>query len=110
MYCPTPAQEVGEHVVHELFASVQALEEELKPFLDEIKPMDFSEEQEAESQATTHCYMCEQPFTAASYETGPAYGKKLNLRKRRDHSHATGEYRGAAHVGCNMKKRRKHIL
>lgn len=79
LYRPTPApdmsmEEVGEHVVDELIVSLRELKEELKPFLDKIKPMDLSEEQEAELQAATHCYMSEQPFTAASYEMAPADG------------------------------------
>lgn len=109
-------EEVSERVVDELITSIQALEEELKPFLAEIKPVDLTEEQEAEFQAATHCYMCEQPFTAASYEMAPADGipeeveKKLRVRKVRDHNHATGEYRGAAHASCNInKKQLKHI-
>ena len=49
LYRPTPApdmsmEEVGEHVVDELIVSLQELEEELKPILDEIKPMELSEE------------------------------------------------------------------
>lgn len=121
LYRPTPTpdmslEEVGERVVDELITSIQALEEELKPFQAEIKPVDLTEEQEAEFQAATHCYMCEQPFTAASYEMEPADGipeeaeKKLRVRKVRDHNHATGEYRGAAHASCNInKKQLKHI-
>ena len=49
LYRHTPApdmsmEEVGEHVVDELIVSLQELEEELKPILDEIKPMELSEE------------------------------------------------------------------
>ena len=59
-HTPTPdmsVEEVGERVVDELITSLQELEEELKPLLAEIKPMDLTEEQEAEFQAATHCYM-----------------------------------------------------
>ena len=79
LYRPTPTpdmsvEEVGERVVDELITSIQALEEELKPFLAEIKPVDSTKDEEAEFQAATHCYMCEQPFIAASYEMEPADG------------------------------------
>lgn len=99
----------------ELITSIQALEEELKPFLAKIKPVDLTEEQEAEFQAATHCYMCEQPFTAASYEMGPTDGtpeeaeKKLRVRKVHDHNHATGEYRGAAHAGKQETRNNSNI-
>ena len=58
--------------------------------------MVMTEEQEAEFQAATHCYMCEELF----------YEKEENWYKVRDHNHATGEYRGAAHFSCNLNKRR----
>lgn len=86
LYCPTPTpdmsvEEVGEWVVDELITSIQSLEEELKPFLAEIKPVDLTEEQEAEFQAATHCYTCEQPFTAASCEMEPADGTPEEAEK-----------------------------
>ena len=62
--------------------------------------MQLSMVEEAQFQASTHCYMCEGLFHA----------EKENLKKVRDHNHATGEYRGAAHSICNLNKRgSKHI-
>ena len=59
-----------------------------------------TEEQKADFQAATHCYMCEELF----------YEKEEHWCKVRDHNHATGEYRRAAHFSCNLNKRRKtHI-
>lgn len=62
--------------------------------------MVVTEEQKAAFQVATHCYMCEEPF----------YEDEEKWRKVRDHNHATGEYRGAAHNQCNLnKKRSTHI-
>ena len=62
--------------------------------------MILTEEQEAEFQAATVFYVCEEPF----------YEDEGKWRKVRDHNHATGEYRGAAHAICNLSKRRSaHI-
>lgn len=93
-------EELGDKVVDQLMISLQELEQELKPFLAEIKPTDLTEEQEAEFQAATHCYMCDEVIDPSI----------LWRSKVRDHNQATGEYRGAAHQSCNLNKRRStHI-
>ena len=93
-------EELSDEVVDALMESLQALEKELLPYQEEVKPMQLSVEEEAEFQAATHCYMCEKEFQT----------KSMNYIKVRDHNHATGEYRGAAHSICNLnKKRSKHI-
>ena len=88
-------EETSNQVIDQLMESLQQIEKELLPYQLEVKPMVMTEEQEAEFQAATHCYMCEELF----YE-------EENWCKVRDHNHATGEYRGAAHFSCNLNKRR----
>lgn len=91
---------ISEQVVDELIVSLQALERELLPYQLEVKPMNITEKQKAEFQASKQCYMCEEPF----------YEDSEKWHKVRDHNHATGEYRGAAHAVCNLNKRRStHI-
>ena len=77
--------------------SLQALERELLPYQLEVEPMNITEEQEAEFQASKQCYICEEPF----------YEHCEKFQKVRDHNHATGEYRGAA-LAAN-KRRSTHI-
>ena len=89
-------EESSQLVVDQLMESLQQIEKEVLPYQLEVKPMVMTEEQEAEFQAATHCYMCEELF----------YEKEENWCKVRDHNHATGEYRGAAHFSCNLNKRR----
>ena len=100
---PTPdssLEDLSEQVIDKLMTSLQALEKELLPYQLENTPMIMTEDQEVAFQAATHCYMCGDPF----YED---YEKWCKVR---DHNHATGEYRGAAHAICNLnKKRSKHI-
>ena len=101
LYRPLPnpemtLEESSQQVINELMKSLQQIEEELHPYQLEVKPMALTKEQEAEFQAATHCYMCEEIF----------YEREENFRKVRDHNHATGEYRGAAHQSCNLNKRR----
>ena len=87
-------------MVDELIVSLQALERELLPYQLEVKPMNITEEQEAEFQASKQCYMCEEPF----------YEDSEKWHKVRDHNHATGEYRGAAHAACSLNKRRSTYI
>ena len=101
LYRPSPnpemtLEESRQLVVDQLMESLQQIETEVLPYQLEVKPMVMTEEQEAEFQAATHCYMCEDLF----------YEKDENWCKVRDHNHATGEYRGAAHFSCNLNKRR----
>ena len=46
---------------------------------------------------TPDCYIRQEPFTEQDY-------------KVRDHDHATGEYREAAHRSCNLRKKRKIVI
>ena len=93
-------EELSDEVVDALMESLQELEKELLPYQEEVKPMHLSAEEETQFQAATHCYMCEKPFQK----------KTKNWGKVRDHNHASGAYRGAAHSICNLeKKRSKHI-
>lgn len=105
LYRPTPDEDTSleeccDDVINHLMESLQDLEEELLPYQKEVKPMVLSEEQQAEFEAATHCYMCQDPILE---KTG-------KWSKVRDHNHATGAYRGATHSHCNLnKKRSMHI-
>ena len=105
LYRPTPdkdtsLEEASADVIDNLMESLQELEEELFEFQKEIKPMLLSEEQQAEFQAATHCYLCQDPILE----------KEGKWSKVRDHNHATGEYRGAAHSHCNIQKKRSYHI
>ena len=67
------------------------------PYLKENKPMNLSPFQWQQHKKATSCYICNGPFTEEDY-------------KVRDHDHATGEYRGAAHQSCNLQKKRKIVI
>lgn len=73
------------------------LEETLPPYLKENKLMVLTEEEEAQLLAAQVCYICKHPF-------------KEENRKVRDHDHATGAYRGAAHQTCNRQKQRQLLI
>ena len=50
-------EDISEQVVDELIVSLQALERELLPYQLEVKPMNITEEQKAEFQASKQCYV-----------------------------------------------------
>lgn len=100
LYHPSPSsdmslEDISETVVDHLMETLQAVEKELLPFQLENKPMVITEEQKATFQVATHCYLWEKPF----------YEDEEKWRKVRDHNHATGEYRGAAHNQCNLNEK-----
>ena len=102
LYRPTPdedmsLEEASQDVLDHLMESLQELEEELLPYQKQVKPREMTEEQETAFQEATQCYMCQKSF-------------KEGEVKVRDHNHATGAYRGAAHSFCNIQKQRSmHI-
>ena len=105
LYRPTPVQDMSleecrDDVIDQLMESLQELEEEVFPYQKEVKPMVLSEQEEAEFQAATHCYMCNDAFLEDK-------GKWVKVR---DHNHATGAYRGAAHKACNINKKRTYHI
>lgn len=90
-------EERGKEVISQFIGSLQDLEEELVPFLKEVKPVELNEKEWQGYKNVGSCYMCSKPFTQDDY-------------KVRDHDHATGEYRGAAHRSCNIQKKRKIVI
>ena len=105
LYRPTPdedtsIEEASADVIDHLMESLQELEEELYDYQKQVKPMVLTEEEQAQHEAATHCYMCSYPILE---ETG-------KWAKVRDHNHATGVYRGAAHSNCNIQKKRSYHI
>ena len=56
----------------------------------------LTKEQQESYENAKICYICKENFENK-------YLKDKKYRKVRDHSHYTGEYRGAAHSICNLK-------
>ena len=92
-------------MVNKLMESLQDLEQELWEFQKENKEMVLTEEQERDFQAATHCYMCQERFDQLFADESEDKWSKV-----RDHNHATGEYRGAAHNECNLNKKRSYHI
>ena len=64
LYRPSPnpemsLEESSQLVVEQLMESLQQIEKELLPYPLEVKPMILTEDQEADFQAATICYMCD---------------------------------------------------
>ena len=57
----------------------------------EIKPMNLTEQEEKDFKKTDTCHICNQKIEPSD-----------KVYKVRDHCHFTGQFRGAAHNGCNI--------
>ena len=90
-------EERGKGVIGRFMEGLQDLEEELVPFLIDVKPMELTGKEWQDYRNVESFYMCSKPFTQDDY-------------KVLDHDHATGEYRGAAHRSCNLQKKRKIVI
>ncbi|CAB0040505.1 unnamed protein product [Trichogramma brassicae] len=72
--------------------NLQNIADKVLLFFDNPKPMRFTSAEKVKFEKAKICHICKRGFT-----------KKDN--KVRDHSHVTGEYRGAAHSKCNINYR-----
>ena len=90
-------EERGKEVISHFIESLQDLEEELIPYMKEVKPIQLTGEEWQAHKNAESCYMCSKPFTEENY-------------KVRNHDHATGEYRGAAHRSCNLQRKEKIVI
>lgn len=70
----------------------------VKPYLNTYKAMkDLSPLQKSRYESEEACYMCFKKFSLSDY-------------KVRDHDHQTGNFLGAAHRSCNLKRRKQRHL
>lgn len=86
-YCKPPVVYRGEHVVETFLEKLIEEEREVVNILKDVKPMSLSAAEELDFQNSTNCHICQEI---------------LGADRVRDHNHLTGEYRGAAHNGCNL--------
>ncbi|XP_023314539.1 uncharacterized protein LOC111693627 [Trichogramma pretiosum] len=72
--------------------NLQDIADKVLEFFDNPKPMCFTSVEKVKFEKAEICHICKRGFTEKDI-------------KVRDHSHFTGEYRGAAHSKCNINYR-----
>ncbi len=85
----------GEKANFWLMNRLIALEKQIMDFLLDEKRMKFSEQDRAKFEAALFCHIC-----------GGLFDRSKAREKVRDHDHLTGEFRGAAHMHCNLQMRK----
>jgi len=91
------AQYDGDNVIEKFLKSINEDVIEMKKVLSEVKQMKLTQDDWKMYNNATTCHICDKPF------------EKLNKKKSnkgkikvRDHDHINGNFRGAAHAGCNL--------
>ena len=79
----------GPNVTETFLRKLVEEEMHIKNILNNIEPLDMSDENERDFRNSTECYICEKPFHSRTI-------------KVRDHCHLTGKFRGASCQHCNL--------
>ena len=77
---------------------LENISDQVNTIVSDIKPMEpLTKQQEFEFKNMHVCHICEEIF------------KETDI-KVADHCHLTGNYRGAAHMGCNINYKDSHVI
>ena len=87
----TPYLYRGEDCMNKFCDTMNKIREDVFDKMADVEPLDPTDEEEAQFEKATRCFICNQKFSESKNQT-----------KVRDHCHFTGQYRGAAHVKCNL--------
>lgn len=82
-----------------------SISKQVQDIFENIKPMNLTAEQSMNYWCADVCHICSEKFVF-EFPVDIAVGE----RKVRDHSHLTGEFRGAAHSKCNLKFQDSRII
>ena len=89
-------------MVIEFLDEIKRRTQEIYERFKDKKPLTLSIKEEYLYQEAERCWICEKPF-----HYGGQNWKKIKVR---DHDHFTGEFRGAAHNGCNLMVQYRMII
>jgi hypothetical protein len=79
----------GENAAARFLEQLEEVSRAVKKIYKDIVPMSLTPLEEEAYQEATECYICKGAFTEVDY-------------KVRDHCHITGQFRGPAHISCNL--------
>jgi hypothetical protein len=86
---PEPVLYDGPDAHIELLKTLKKLEIAIFNRLKAIVPMNMTDHDKLNFRQSTHCHICNKPYTRKDY-------------KVRDHDHISGQYREGAHNSCNI--------